>query len=402
MTGAAAAIDEKELKADVHRRLVDAVEAGEPPDDVSLRARLAEMVRDAVPLLPSPAVARLVEELVDEVTGLGPLEPLLADPAVSEIMVNGPGDAWIERSGRLERAVVDLDADAILHVVERVISPLGLRLDRTAPIVDARLADGSRLHAVIPPVGVDGPYLTIRRFSARPVPLSGFEVGEEAADFLEWAVVAGWNLLVSGATATGKTTFLNALSAAIPTGERIVTIEDTAELRFTQPHVVRLEARPPNAEGVGGVTLHDLVRAALRMRPDRVVVGEVRGGEALDLLEALSTGHDGSLCTLHGGGPVEALARLEALVLRSGTGMAPEAVRASIAASIDGVVHLARRRDGARIVEAVAEVDGPFRARALFRHRGGTLVPTAPPRRAARRHDAPLLPDGAVRCRSSP
>jgi pilus assembly protein CpaF len=285
--------DDGLLKQRVHRRLVSQGVDDTPADVESLRQTLGDLLRDEEPLLAAARFDVLLEQLTHEVTGLGPLEPLLADPTVTEVMVNGPRCAYVERAGRLEPVTLDLDAAAIVHLVERVVAPLGLRLDRSSPMVDARLADGSRLHAVIPPLAVDGPCVTIRRFGARAVTLEEFGVDGAAATFLRWTVAAGWNLLLAGATCAGKTTLLNALSRSIPHAERVVTIEETAELRLAQPHVVRLEARPPNAEGAGGVTVRALVRAALRMRPDRLVVGEVRSGEALDMLQALNTGHDG-------------------------------------------------------------------------------------------------------------
>jgi pilus assembly protein CpaF len=386
-------VDDALLKQRVHRRLVSQRVQG--IDDAGLdgdvlRRTLADLLRDEQPLLASARFDVLLEELTHEVSGLGRLEPLLADPAVTEVMLNGPGRAYVERAGRLEPVVLDLDAAAIVHVVERVVAPLGLRLDRSCPMVDARLADGSRLHAVIPPLAVDGPCVTIRRFGARAVTLEEFGVDGAAGAFLRWAVVAGWNLLVAGATSAGKTTLLNALSAAIPCAERVVTIEETAELRLAQPHVVRLEARPANAEGAGGVTVRELVRAALRMRPDRLVVGEVRGGEALDMLQALNTGHDGSMSTIHANGPVDALARLETLVLLADSGLPLVAVRTQVASSVDAVVFVARGRGGCRRVEAIAEVDGDHRdgARTLFSRQGDRLVPVATIRRPPRRHDA--------------
>jgi len=303
---------------------------------------------------------------------------------------DGPGRAFVERRGRLEPVALELDAAGIVHLVERVVAPLGLRLDRSSPMVDARLPDGSRLHAVIPPLAVDGPCVTIRRFGARAVALDEFGVDGIAATFLRWSVAAGWNLLVAGATSAGKTTLLNALSQTIPHDERIVTIEETAELRLAQPHVVRLEARPPNAEGAGGVTVRSLVRAALRMRPDRLVVGEVRAGEALDMLQALNTGHDGSMSTIHANGPAEALARLETLVLLADSGLPLDAVRAQMASSLDAVVFVARGSGGDRRVEAIAEVGATAGegARTLFVRRGDRLVPVARVTRPARRHDA--------------
>jgi pilus assembly protein CpaF len=287
---------------------------------------------------------------------LGPLEPVLADPAVTEVLLNGPGRAWVERSGRLERLALDLDEEVILGLVERVIGPLGLRLDRASPMVDARLPDGSRLHAVLPPVAVDGPCVAIRRFGTGAFPLTAFGLDGEGAALLEWAVRAGWNLLVAGGTGAGKTTLLNSLSELVPADERIVTIEETAELRLSGSHVVRLEARPANAEGAGAVSVRDLVRAALRLRPDRLLVGEVRGPEAFDMVQALNTGHDGSLSTIHAGGPAQALARLETLVLLADAGLPLGAVRSQIGASIDAVVYVARGADRGRRVLEVAEV----------------------------------------------
>jgi pilus assembly protein CpaF len=389
------------LKQRVHRRLV--AEGGDVPvmpSTAAVRSRLAELLRDEQPLLPAARFHQLLEELTHEVAGLGPLEPLLADPTVTEVMINGPGRAYVERRGVLEPVVLGLDAASIVHLVERVVAPLGLRLDRASPMVDARLPDGSRLHAVIPPLAVDGPCVTIRRFGARPISLGEFGLDAGAAGFLQRMVMAGWNLLVAGATSAGKTSLLNALSAAIPRLDRIVTIEETAELRLAQPHVVRLEARPPNAEGIGAVHVRDLVRAALRMRPDRLLVGEVRGAEALDMLQALNTGHDGSLSTIHANGPADALARLETLVLLADSGLPLPAVRAQIVASVDAVVFVARRAGGTRRVESIAEVvEGEsVRVRPIYRWDGAALVPTAAPQRAARRPDAALLVDGSFRC----
>jgi pilus assembly protein CpaF len=360
-----------------------------------VQARLRELLRDEEPLLVASQFERLVAELVDEVAGLGPLEPLLADPRVTEVMVNGPGAAYVEREGRLQPVALDLDAAAIVRIVERVVAPLGLRLDRASPMVDARLADGSRLHAVIPPLAVDGPCITIRRFGTRAVPLDDFGLGAQATVFLQWAVAAGWNVLVAGGTSAGKTTLLNALSAAIPRGERIVTIEETAELQLAQPHVVRLEARPPNAEGAGEVSVRALVRAALRMRPDRLIVGEVRGGEALDMLQALNTGHEGSLGTIHANSPHDALARLETLALLADSGLPLDAVRAQVVGSVDAVVFVARRAGGVRRVEAIAEVvddpltrGGRVRVRSLFALSHDGLVAVDRPTRPARRPEA--------------
>jgi pilus assembly protein CpaF len=392
---------EPALKQRVHRRLVaagglDALdhldEHDRPGRALAIRTRLAELLRDEAPLLTAARFEHLLRELTDEVSGLGPLEPLLADPEVSEVMLNGPGRAYVERAGRLEAVELDLDAGGIVRLVERVVAPLGLRLDRASPMVDARLADGSRLHALIPPLALDGPCVTIRRFRPRPVDLDAFGAGGAPGEFLRWTVAAGWNLLISGGTSAGKTTLLNSLSAAIPAGERVVTIEETAELRLAQPHVVRLEARPPNAEGAGAVSVRDLVRTALRMRPDRIVVGEVRGGEALDMLQALNTGHDGSLSTVHANGPADVLPRLETLVLMAGAGLPLVAVRSQIGAAIDAVVHVTRSALGARRVEAIGELGAGAEAldvRPLFERRGGDLVSAGAPARPARRAGTP-------------
>jgi pilus assembly protein CpaF len=391
------------LRARVRERFVaDVGRDGERP----VRARLADLLHDEAPLLGSDRFDAALHALLDDVVGLGPLEPLLADPAVTEIMVNGPGRLFVERRGRLTALACDLDADAIRRLVERVLAPLGLRIDRSAPIVDARLPDGTRVHVAIPPIAVDGPYLTIRRPSGVALGLDAFGLPPGPLAFLRWIVDAGWNVLVSGGTSTGKTTFVAAL-AALAAGtadgcaaERIVTIEETAELRISGPHVVRLEARPANAEGAGEVDVRTLVRSALRMRPDRIVLGEVRGGEALDLVQALSTGHDGSLGTVHANDPAGALARVEALALVGAPSMPRESLRVMLAASIDAVVHLRRAADGRREVAAIAEVVAPVDpathpvgTRPLFTHFATGWTLGTPPGRAPRRSaTSPLSP----------
>lgn len=375
------------LKRAVHRRLLR--DGADGRDRAALRDRLAELLQHEAPLVAGDDARRLLDELVVEVDGLGPLEALLADPDVTEIMVNGPGRAYVERRGAVEPVLLDLDAAGIVRLAERIVAPLGLRLDRSAPMVDARLADGSRLHAVLPPLAPDGPCLTIRRFVTRAMTLADFGVHDGAGAFLDACVRAGWNVLVAGATSAGKTTLLNVLSRAIDAGERVVTIEETAELRLAQPHVVRLEARPANGEGVGAVSVRDLVRAALRMRPDRIVVGEVRGGEALDMLQALNTGHDGSMCTVHANSALDALRRVETLVLFADAGLPVVAVRAHVAAAIDAVVFVGRGADGSREVREVVEVRDRLRVHPLLERRDGELVRAAPPVRPARRpgHD---------------
>jgi len=385
---------ERALKERVHARLL--AEAGDDAvsSPVAVRARIAEHLRAEEPLLGAERFDGLLAELVHEVSGLGALEPVLADPTVTELMVNGPGRAYVERDGVLTPVHLDLDAAAIVRLAERIVAPLGLRLDRASPMVDARLADGSRLHAVLPPLAVDGPCLTIRRFGARSLTLTDFAVPPDVDAQLQAMVAGGANLLVAGATGAGKTTLLNSLSRAIPAGERVVTIEETAELRLAQPHVVRLEARPPNAEGAGAVTVRDLVRAALRMRPDRIVVGEVRGGEALDMLQALNTGHDGSLCTIHANGTRDALRRLETLALFGGATLPLGAVRDQIVSCIDAVVFVARRR-GRRVVTELAEVvdaraagasaEAAPATRLLAQLDGSSLVVVGEPSRGSRR-----------------
>ena len=377
------------LREALHRRLLDVPfdPAHLAPDE--LRARLEVLLRDEAPLVTDAAAATVVDAVVADVEGLGPLQALLADGAISEVMVNGPGRAFVERNGRLEAVPCDLDADAIVRIAQRVVAPLGLRLDRAAPMVDARLPDGSRLHAVLPPLAPDGPCITIRRFAVEALTLADFGLPAAYAEFLETLVRAGWNIVVSGATSAGKTTCANALAGAIDPLERIVTIEETAELRLGHPHVVRLEARPANAEGAGAVGVRELVRAALRMRPDRLVVGEVRGGEAFDMLQALNTGHDGSVSTVHANSPADALARLETLVLLGGVALPLAAVRGQLAAAIDAVVQVARRANGAREIVDVAEV-GPARgSRAVAVRsllvRESALVASEPPARPPRR-----------------
>ena len=284
------------------------------------------------------------------------IEPFLGDPSVSEIMVNGPGPVWVERRGRLEATGVNLDAETIELLIEQTVAPLGRRIDRSSPMVDARLPDGSRLNAVVPPVAVDGPYVTIRRFSVRPVPLDDF-APSGVVSALRWAVAARCNLVVSGGAGAGKTTLLNALAASISPGERVVTVEDAAELALASDHVVRLEARPVDTDGVAPVTIRQLVRNALRMRPDRIIVGEVRGAETLDMLQAMNTGHEGSLSTCHANSPADAISRLETMVLLDGGAVPLAAVREQIIAAVDMVVHVSRRPQGRRRITSLAVMD---------------------------------------------
>jgi pilus assembly protein CpaF len=320
--------------------------------DVELAARRA--VRASLPLVDEVAHEWAVRRLVAEITGLGALEALLADPDVTEVMVNAGTQVWAERDGRLWRHG-DLEPGEIEAIIERILRPLGRRLDRVSPVVDARLPDGSRVCAAVPPIAADGPCLSIRRFGARTLPLTAFAPAAVVA-LLHDAVRSRCNILVSGPTSSGKTTLLNALLATLEPGERVVTIEDTTELQLATANTVRLEARDATADGLGGLALADLLRAALRLRPDRLVVGEVRGGEAVTLLGALSTGHDGSLATVHANGPLDALRRVESMVLQGSPSWPLAAVRDLLHSSIDVIVHVVRGRDGRRAVAEIAEV----------------------------------------------
>ena len=306
---------------------------------------------------------RLIRDVEDDVLGHGPLQRLLDDPGVTEIMVNGPDMIYVEQGGKLVRSSAHFSSEAHLRrMIERIVSRVGRRIDESSPLVDARLADGSRVNAIIPPLAFNGSSLTIRKFAKDPYKvedLIGFgTLSREMAELLRACVEARLNIIVSGGTGTGKTTLLNVLSAFIPDGERIVTIEDAVELQLQQDHVVRLESRPANIEGKGEVGIRDLVRNSLRMRPDRIVVGEVRGGESLDMLQAMNTGHDGSLSTVHANSPRDAIARLETLVLMAGMDLPLRAIREQIASAVDVIVQLSRLRDGTRRVTSVTEVQG--------------------------------------------
>jgi len=352
------------LAADLRRRLLErrrAEAAAGRPSGEDLEAAVADLVDDhAAPL--SEARREQVRELIlRDTVGLGPLEELLADPAVEEVMVNGPDDVYVERGGRIEPTGIRFDSErALRDAIERILAPLGRRVDELSPMADARLSDGSRVNVIIPPLSVDGPALSIRRFTAaRPDPdelVASGTLTAELRELLAAGVRDRRSILISGGTGSGKTTLLNALSAYIDPTERVVTIEDAAELRLRQPHVVRLESRPPSVEGRGEVTIRDLLRNALRMRPDRIVIGEVRGAESMDLLTALNTGHDGALSTVHANSPEDALRRLETLALMAGIGLPHEAIREQVRRGIELVVHLARAADGARRVVAVGEV----------------------------------------------
>jgi pilus assembly protein CpaF len=352
-----------ELATALRGRLVErrraAAARGEQGGGLAVAAR--ELVDEEAILLGRGDREEIVGRIVRDSVGLGPLEVLLADSAVEEVMVNGPGTVYIERGGRIEATEVAFaDEEELRNAIERILAPLGRRVDELSPMVDARLADGSRVNVVIPPLAIDGPLVSIRRFGAhRPGPEELVALGTlsgDQRDSLRAAVAGRRSILVSGGTGSGKTTLLNALSGFIDPGERVVTIEDAAELRLRQPHVVRLESRPAGVEGRGQVTIRDLLRNALRMRPDRIVIGEVRGPEALDLLTALNTGHDGALSTVHANSPADALSRLETLALMAGVGLPHAAVAEQVQRGIDLVVHLERRADGTRAVTEIAEV----------------------------------------------
>ena len=340
------------------------IESEVPLQREALTVAARALLKEEAPLA-DPDIATAV---TDALVGLGPIEVLLRDPAISDVLVNGPDEVWVERLGRLQRSSLRFaDAAAVVAAVERVIAPLGLRLDRASPSVDARLADGSRLHAVVPPVSVDGPIIAIRRFTPAVPDLASLvaagAVPGEGAELLATAVSERRNVLVAGGTGAGKTTLLNVLSGEIPSGERVVTIEDSAELQLAG-HVVRLEARPANAEGAGEVTLQHLVRSALRLRPDRIILGEVRGPEALDLVSALNTGHQGSMSTVHANSPDEALWRIETLALSGDRRVAEEAVHRQLISAIDLIIQVARRGEQ-RLVREIARVE-PGGVRQVF------------------------------------
>ena len=373
------------LRESVRKRLMEELANLSPGGNADIESRVEAALLCEGHLWPKRLIAGLSKDLADELFGLGPLEPLLKDDTITEIMINGPQNVYVERSGRLERSGLSLESDSrVIELVRRVIGPLNLRLDETSPMVDARLPDGSRLNAVIPPLSLNGPTVTIRRFRCAP-----FTVNEltgcgtltvEAASFLEDAVRMKANIMISGGTSSGKTTLLNVLASFIPEDERLVTIEDAAELRIQHPHVVSLESRPPGIEGRGEVTVRQLVRNALRMRPDRIIVGEVRGGETLDMLQAMNTGHPGSLSTAHANSPADLLGRLETMVLMTDVGLDNLAVRRQIGSALDLVIHTERAGGGRRVLTEVASVtcspSGEYGLETLFSlPRGGGLPP---------------------------
>jgi pilus assembly protein CpaF len=355
----------EEVAAGLREGLIErrraAAAAGETPE-APLAVEVRALVDEEAALLGAADREALTARILRDTVGLGPLEELLDDPAVEEVMVNGPDRVYVERAGRVERSdVAFADEEELRNAIERILAPLGRRVDEVSPIADARLADGSRVNVVIPPLAVDGPALSIRRFGARrPGPRELVELGtlsEPQRAQLERAVASRRSILVSGGTGSGKTTLLNALSGYVGEAERVVTIEDAAELRLRRSHVVRLESRPASVEGRGEVTIRDLLRNALRMRPDRIVIGEVRGPEALDLLTALNTGHAGALSTIHANSPRDALSRLETLALMAGSGLPHEAIAAQVRRGVDLVVHLERAADGSRRVDGIVEVE---------------------------------------------
>jgi len=359
----------EQLKVDLHRQLIDqlnleALEAlgDETLVDSQIRHAVAEFLRNEDTPLSQAERDEVIEEIVYEVTGLGPIEPLFRDPAITDILVNGPKEVYIERGGQLSRVPTKFRNDRhLMTIIDRIVTRVGRRVDESQPMVDARLPDGSRVNAIIPPLALDGPILSIRRFGAQLAmhDLLRLEtLTEEMASLLGACVQARLNIVISGGTGSGKTTLLNVLSAFIPAGQRVVTIEDAAELRLQQDHVVRLETRPPNVEGRGQVVARDLVRNALRMRPDRILVGEVRGAEALDMLQAMNTGHEGSITTIHANSPRDALSRLETMVQFAGTSLSLRAIRDQIASALNVIVQIARLSDGTRRVVSISEVTG--------------------------------------------
>ena len=359
----------QDLKSNIHRKLVDRLDLSTvseiPVEQLSgiIKAVVESLITaEGIPLTRIER-ERLVIEIQHETLGLGPLEPLLQDPGIADILVNGPGQVYIEKHGKITKTEVAFkDDDHLMTIIERIVSKVGRRVDESSPLVDARLPDGSRVNVIIPPLSLDGPAVSIRRFGVSPLKMENLianqSLTEEMARTFSAMVKARLNILISGGTGAGKTTLLNILSASIPGTERIVTIEDSAELILQQEHVVRLETRPPNIEGKGTVTQRDLVRNTLRMRPDRIIVGEVRGGEALDMLQAMNTGHDGSISTIHANSTRDALARLETMVLMAGYDLPARAIREQISSALNVIIQVARLSDGARKIVKISELTG--------------------------------------------
>jgi pilus assembly protein CpaF len=360
---------QQDLKLRIHRELVERIDLDNlgrldlDRANTELRSVIGQLIEEQAVPLSQRDREQLRDEVFNEVQGLGPIEPLLKDPEVSDVLVNNARQVYVERFGRLEpTTVIFRDEQHLLHIIDRIVTRVGRRIDESSPMVDARLADGSRVNAVIPPLALDGPLLSIRRFSTHALTAEDLvrlgSMTPELLGVLRAMVMSRLNLLISGGTGSGKTTLLNCLSSFIPENERIITIEDSAELRLQQPHVVRLETRPPNIEGRGEVTQRDLVRNALRMRPDRIIVGEVRGGECLDMLQAMNTGHDGSISTLHCNSARDSLNRLEMMMQMSGFNLPIRAMRQQISLALDAIVHTSRMVDGTRRITGISEIVG--------------------------------------------
>lgn len=364
----------QELKMRIHAQLVNNLNTEQQQllDGVSMdRTALSQLVTEyslrvmgeSPNVLPPPQQQRIISEMIDEVLGLGPIEPLLKDDSISEIMINGPHHIYVETKGKLVQTHVQFRDDVqLMNIIERIVAPIGRRIDEASPLVDARLPDGSRVNIIIPPLSLTGPVVTIRKFFRDALTIKDLiqfgTLSPQMAEFLEACVKGRLNILISGGTGSGKTTTLNVLSSFIPETERIITIEDSAELQLKQRHLITLETRPSNIEGQGQVSMRDLVKNALRMRPDRIVVGEVRSGEALDMLQAMNTGHDGLITTAHSNGPRDTLSRLETMVLMAGYDLPIRAIREQIASAVDIIIHQTRMKDGSRRITHIAEVQG--------------------------------------------
>lgn len=362
-----------DLKARIHNKIIEELQNGGLKDvdtsegDENLEKEIVSIVENFLneesTYISKAERQKIISEIIDEAIGFGPINPLIQDSSISEIMVNGPDQVYVEKKGKLVLSDVTFKDDQhVMHVIEKIVAPLGRRIDESSPMVDARLPNGSRVNVIIPPLALEGPTITIRKFSEKPYTINDLinfgTLTPNVAMFVKGCVEARLNIVVSGGTGSGKTTTLNVISSFIPDGERIVTIEDAAELQMNQDHVVRLETRPPNVEGKGAITIRDLVRNSLRMRPDRIVVGEVRSGEALDMLQAMNTGHDGSLTTGHANSPRDMISRLETMVLMAGMELPVKAIREQIASAIGLIVQQSRLRDGSRKITHVTEVLG--------------------------------------------